>query len=313
MNKQLMILMFALMLIPISVFAVISTVTLNQPTNNVYNFSNSTADIVLNATIVWTDPTNVSNVTFIFTNGATVFRFTNSTTNGSRTSVTTGDFTFNISSSALTEGVYTVVAEARNMTDTAITGNALNSSSVSFGIDRTYPIISLSRPQDRTSQSPNSGVIIFEYTPTELNLGNCTISVSAGGGGRSTTSGTTSPNITSGAVNTFKLPYASDVKDIIWAVSCRDLAGLVGNSSSRTLSVLSSGYSNIVGSGGDLTTSANAEYLVESGKTLSVGSSANTGMPPKKESTFLGQYGWIFLLVLAVFVLYLIFKWKPKQ
>lgn len=294
----------------------LTNITLNYPAiNNTYNFSTGGVRLRLNITVAWTTPMNITNVTWFLIRGTNTTTFINATNgstiiNGTRTSTTTGDFVINITFGDIAEGNYNVIVEVRNDSDARSVETAINSSRVSFVIDRTPPVINLERPQDRISLSPTEGKIVWEYTPTETNLGNCTLFL---GGNRqqSSTSGTIFPNVTTGVINKFGTRFSSDNTSLIWLVECTDLAGQRANSSSRTINVMTTGFTNVVDASGRATTGGK-EYFVKEGKTLSVGS-PTTKLPPKKESTFISTFGWLIALVLVAVVIYLSFIWKPKS
>lgn len=308
MKKIILPILVLMILMSMEAFAAISSVTINYPANNQFN-SSSTGTITLNASVVWTGTTNVTNLTFWFrgTNN-TAFGFTNSTINGSRGTTLGGDFLVNISSSTLNEGAYTMIAEARNDSDVAGTGNptqSLNSSSITFTIDRTIPVVSLNRPQIGETQTPNSGIITFEYTPTETNLGNCTLYL-FGQAVTSSTSGTTNSNVSTGNVNRFTKSFPSDNNSVSWLVGCKDLAGQFANSTARTLNVLVSGSAIITDSSGVVSQGNLQTVIDENGKPLAV---ATNNLPPVKQGAgFVDNYGWLVLLAVVVGVLYLAFK-----
>lgn len=318
--KKLILLMLLISILSTSgVFAVFDSdtgllnITFNYPFASLYNASgsgDSTAVMfTLNATVSWTAPMNITNLTFVLVSGATTTRFSNNTINGSRISPVSGDFTINVSSSDIAEGSYTVTIEVQNSTDGSNVGNQINSSSITFVIDRTLPSVTLERPQSGASQSPSNGVIPFDYTPTETNLGNCTF-VPTSGDRVSSTSGTTTPNVTTGIINTFRRGFTSDLT-FDWYVTCEDLAGNNVTSATRTINVLTTGFTNVVDASGK-SSSGGKEYYVEGGKTLSVSSTPSKGLPPAPKSGFVQQYAWVVLLLIAVGVIYLIFKWNPK-
>ena len=321
--KKLIILPLIFILSLISALAILDAntigvnITLNFPTNNSYNSSgNSVTNLRLNASVAWVggaNGMNVSNGTFVFASGTNVTNFYNGTAslNGTLTTTSTGDFFFNISYGNLSEGTYDVHFVIYNETTAPVsTTNQINSSKIRFTIDRTTPVIALERPQNAISLTPSNGFIIFEYTPTETNLGNCSLFL---GNNRITasTSGTINSNVSTGQINKFSQSFKGDNASLSWNVECVDLAGLRANGTSRTVNVLSSGFSNIVGAGGGVTTSAGKEYLVEGGKTLAVGS--QNQLPVVKKGTFLKQYGWLIALVAVVAILYMMFIWKPKR
>lgn len=223
-----------------------NNITINYPTNNAYvSATGSTPLTKLNATVKWTpDVTNITNVSFVFTSGSVRHVFTNNTINGTRTTTGEGDFTYTITASQLTANTqYAVRVEIRNTTTLGNDG-AVNSSAITYTLDSTNPVIALNRPNDRSSITPANKIITFEYTPTDTNFGNCTLYVS-GTPHSSSTSGTTSPNVSTGKVNTFAKTYTADDSSESWIVECTDLAGLKTNSSSRAFNVIAFGGSPI--------------------------------------------------------------------
>lgn len=121
---------FSLLALP--TLGTISTITINTPPTNTETAENS---FLFNASVTWTDPTNLTNLTFWA--GSTQLG-TNSTLNGSRTTATSGHFTFQVDLTTLADGTYTVVAEARNTTDQQA-GTSLNSSGITLIVDNAVP------------------------------------------------------------------------------------------------------------------------------------------------------------------------------
>lgn len=120
-------LMLALMLAT-AVSATMTAVTLNYPASNTQT---NDATIIFQATVTYSAPTNVTNVTFWDSNTKLA---TNSTVNGS-----SGVFTFSIARSSLAEGSHSIKAEARNDSDVECNACQINSSAVSFIVDTTAP------------------------------------------------------------------------------------------------------------------------------------------------------------------------------
>jgi len=133
-------LIMALFILPSS-FALLTAPTINSPPSTI---ETNDANVMFNATASWSGSgSNVTNLTFWVNS--------NQYPNGTRTNGTagiggtSGDFTFNVPVSALSEGTFTLKAEARNDSDTENVGtNSLNSSSQNFVVDRTVPTIKLS-------------------------------------------------------------------------------------------------------------------------------------------------------------------------
>ena len=201
----LLILAIAIMAMPLA-FAEMtaSNVTFRYPTNNIFNAS-SAVTVNINVSVNWTSPTNLTNVSFIFSKSGNSTYFINNTVNGSRTSATTGDFTFPLNLGSLAEGSYSLVVEIRNDSgDSASASSALNTSAITFVIDRTSPSVSISSPYTGSTVLPaGAGMITFDYTPTDTNFGNCSLHLD-NQLVKSRTSGTTGANISSGSVNRFR-------------------------------------------------------------------------------------------------------------
>mgnify|MGYP001559378677 CR=1 FL=1 len=287
----------------ISSTALISSVTINYPYTNQYN-SSSTGSFVLNATAVWTDPTNVTNMTFWFKTGDTYTKYINSTVNGSRTSVTTGDFIVNISASALSEGAYTITAEARNSSDTITPSSSMNSSPITFTIDRTSPSVALNRPNDRSSITPANKVITFEYTPTDTNFGNCTLYISTVADSKAT-SDTTTPNVTNGAVNSFAKTYTADDSSESWYVSCKDLAGQTTNSATRTFNVIAFGGSPI-----EVTVGGGVPTTIPQQKPLAI---AQVTKIASDTQNILKQWAMPLVIIIVALLIFAVFKIRQNK
>ena len=286
-----------------------------QIQNNQYNASGGTAHAsmtyLVNVSVGWIDAGNLTNVTVWVISGTNISSYTNSTNNGSsnqRIGGLGGDFIVNISTAGFyAEGVYTITAEARNQSDTSlsVTNSSVNSSSITFTIDRTSPAITLNRPTHRSSLSPSESKILFEYTPSDTNLGNCSM-FRNGVRNTSSTSGTTSPNVSVGLVNKFSLTYRTDAINENWLVECRDLAGTPTNSSTFTFSALATGASNVVLASGEVVSGTGQEYLVDSkGNTLAVAQ-------PQSIKSKNGTYTWIAVVAVVAVILFFAFMWKPK-
>ena len=231
--------------------AIIDSCTLNNPQNNQYDGGL----IRYNVTAVWTNKSmpsgraNITNVTI--TVGSTVYA--NSTINGTKTNISlasgsanvdtfAGDFTFTISSSQLqADRSYGVFATCYNHTldDGAV---SINSSNNTYTIDNINPTVTIQSPSaGQTISAKGTGLVLIEYTPIEVNLGNSTYYIN-GERQTSTTSGTTSPNITSGSrKNTFTKIFGGNNNSITLRVEATDLAGLKTNSSTTTFNVFREG------------------------------------------------------------------------
>ena len=311
MKITLLALVFAV-LIAMPAFAVLDAnnvqvnITLNYPTNRTYNASGVTnpSSINFNATVTWASSFNLTNVTFILIQGSTTTRYTNSTGNGSRTSATSGDFTFNVTSTDLTEGEYTVVAEAINRTGVDVAAlNATNSSYATYTIDRTPPSVLLSNPLSGSVVVPSNNIIVFEYTPTEANLGNCTLHLN-NQAYKSSTSGNLQSNVTTNTLNRFRQGFTADNSSIRTVVQCVDLAGQIGTSSNFTFGVIlgaASPYAReraAAGGGGG------AAFATQQGFT---GVSQSAEQSFQQASTHVQRYAWIYLIAFMA-VLFLLYK-----
>lgn len=165
MTRKIMILpalMLALMLFVLpSAMALLSSVTINNPVTNQQIRTSTTFDF--NISVVATNPTNTTNMTVWF--GSTAVGL-NSTINGSRTSPTSYDFIVHANLAGISEGSYTVKAEARNDSDTITPASSLNSSSITIVIDRTSPVCQVGI--SRTKIAPKQ-LIEVTCTPTDSN------------------------------------------------------------------------------------------------------------------------------------------------
>jgi len=287
-----------------------SNITINYPLNLIYVSSTGSTDLInLNATVRWTSiSTNISNVSFVFTSGSTRFVFTNDTVNGTRTSTGEGDFTYKIQANSLTANLaYTVVVEIRNSTDLGNDG-AVNSSSITFTMDSINPSgVTLERPHNKEGTSPREGIITLEYTFTEINAGNSTLYLN-GVKEKASTSGTTTPNITSGITNKFTKGYTADDSSESWIIEITDLAGLKANSSAFTYSVIFSGGEiqtrQFTPSGQPIPTQQEIKTAKAQGRPFAVSQpSGNVFME------FLAGWWWVLLIVGVVGI----FIWNKNR
>ena len=221
-------------------------ITFRYPTNNMYNASSSVT-VRLNASVNWTSPTNLTNVSFIFSKNGNSTYFINNTVNGSRTTAVKGDFTVDISLGTLAEGTYTVVAEIKNDSSTSTQpSNSVNSSSITFVIDRSNPSVSISSPYTGSTVLPSGGnIVTFDWTPSDTNFGNCSLHLN-NQLVKSRTSGTTGANFSSGSLSRFDSQFSSDNSSVRVAINCIDLAGLMTGSNTAnnfTFGVITSGFS----------------------------------------------------------------------
>lgn len=326
--KKLPILLMVVMLVMVSsAFALLSTITINIDSQTAfvkqgnYNSSGSGNDVMLrfNATATWTDPTNVTNVTFYLYQGSNLTnilnytKFVNSTTNGSRTSVTAGDFSFNISASRLAEGTYTIIAEARNNSDTIEPSGAINSSSITFTIDRTNPSVLISNPLSGSTVVPSTGTTVtFEYTPSDSNMGNCSLHLNNQPVTSSNTI-TTSANATSGQLSRFSQQFSKDNNTVRLAIRCSDLAGLPTSSNAQnnfTFSVLLGSVPYAVqqlysGSAGLSTPASTPASSSSAGFVAAPQESSSSSI---NYTTHLQKYGFIYVIFIVIIAAFAIRK-----
>ncbi len=248
--KQIMILLMLIVLSSLAYSAtndmVAANITINFPTDLSYTSITGINTLpLLNATVRWNANTkNITNVSFIFTNGATRFVFTNTTMNGTGGLIEgnlRGDFLFNISANNLTPNLaYTVRVEIRNSTEIGNDG-AVNSSAITYTLDSISPTITINQPNSgEIVSAKGTGIVDFRYTPSDINLGNSTLYFD-GQPAKSSTSATTSSNITSGTRNTFRHDYPVNNNSMAFIIEITDLAGNKVNSTSRTFSVFVQG------------------------------------------------------------------------
>lgn len=226
---------------------VANNITINFPTTLTYSSATGSTDLpLLNATVRWNANTkNITNASFVFISGSTRFVFTNTTMNGTGGAIVgnqVGDFTYRIQPNDLTANLaYTVTVEIRN---TTALGNdaAVNSSSVTYTLDSTNPLVTIQQPaQGEMVSAKGTGKVPIDYTPTDTNLGNSTYYIN-GVRQTSSVSGTTTSNLTSGSrKNTFTKFFGTNNNSITLIVEITDLAGNKGNSSTTTFSVFREG------------------------------------------------------------------------
>lgn len=110
----------------------ITTCVINYPTSMQTNDDT----IIFNASATWGGAQNLTNVTFW--RGTTQIGV-NSTTNGTRTSTTSGDFTFTLDVTGLADASYVIIAECRNNSEITTGTPSLNSSAVTLILDNINP------------------------------------------------------------------------------------------------------------------------------------------------------------------------------
>jgi len=113
---------------------------------------------------------------------------------------------------------------------------------LTFVIDRTNPVITIQNPSaGQTVSAKGTGLVQIDYTPRDTNFGNSTYYIN-GVRQTSSTSGTTSPNITSGsAKNSFTKVFGNNNNSITLIVELTDLSGRKTNSSTVTFNVFRQG------------------------------------------------------------------------
>ena len=272
------------------------------------SYSTNAAAIKLNATVAFTVGTqiNITNLTFIFSKGTNITRFFNSTVNGTGTNAEHGDFTYTLIAGQLTEGSWSVVAEARNDSSITVNNAATNSSAVVFVVDKTPPQTKISVPVSGSTVVPSYSTVTFEYTPTETNLGNCSLHLD-NQLVRQSSSSTTAPNVSSGILNRFTHSFGTTNNSVRVAISCLDLAGNDGTNDNFTFGVLIGATPYAIkqlqaGGGGGLPIQ---QQQRQQGRGFSVSGAVSNS------STHLEKYGFIYLIA-AVLALIVIFRKKFK-
>lgn len=290
---------------------VAQNITANYPTTNTYvSTTGNNALTRLNATVRWTpEVSNISTVVWHFISGTTNISFTNETVNGTRTTTGKGDFTFTISANNLTANTqYTVKIEIKNSTVTDASNGAVNSTSATFTLDSTNPTVTLDKPTNYYKVNiKGGGDVVFKYTPTDTNLGNATLYVD-GQKLKSSTSGTTSSNLTSGSINEFTKYYNSNNNSAYWNVEITDLAGNKKNSTTWYYSVYTTGAA-----------SAAQVYITDSGERIPISQkptqsvSPITNLPLKETITnFVVKWIWLIVIIVAVGG-FILFKTRKKK
>lgn len=283
-------------------------VTLNSPPLD--HFTTNDNGFVLNVSVYRTSAMNITNVTFIFVLGSNTTRFINSTINGTNyvTQTARGDFTYNITNAGLTEGIWNVTVEVRNATEVSNKDTSLNTTSFLLGIDRTGAAIQIQEPLSGSTVVPNNNYVTVAYVPTESNLGNCSLHLN-NQLVTSSTSGSISPNVTSGLTNKFNAYFGADNTSVRVAVSCIDLAGVGSSSNSLnnfTFNVLLGTISYAVrqlqqGGGGDVVPTTQPSQQSQS-FSLASPPSANIS----QYATHLQQWGWVyaFAVIITLIIIY---------
>lgn len=294
--------------------AIIDSCTLNNPQNNQYD----QGQIRYNVTVVSTNNSvayvNITNVTI--TVGSTLYN--NGTINGTKTnySAISGtanvdtiktDFTFSINSTQLQANrIYGVFATCYNSSDTSSV-SSINSSNITYVIDTATPSVTLAIPLAGSTVVPNNNIVTFEYTPADTNFGNCTLHLN-NQLVKASTSGTTSPNITSNKINRFTQIFGADNSSVRAAIHCIDLAGLDAGSNNFTFAVLLGATSPAVkalqqaqsgGGGGFVQQPASSGFSV-------VNAASNLGIP----QNHLEKYGFIYIIAVVLLIVLAVRKFK---
>ena len=162
---------------------------------------------------------------------------------------------FNYTNSTIVQGSYNVSFYCN---DSA--GNLNSSSLIFFNIDKTPPIVNLISPADLTSSTTNAYNFTFNVTfnvTDNQNITNCNLIFDD-----SIINILTNVN-NSGGINGMYNSSLS-VGTHIWNVNCTDLAGNIGNSSSRSLTIGSTGGGGGGGEGGGGGGSTTKTYSISS-------------------------------------------------
>lgn len=307
--KKLMILIIAVFLFSIAgVYAAnITTCTLVNPSTNQYD----NGVIKLNATAIWNTASlnttdSVTNVTFIFYGNGTTTVFSNSTANGTRTNATAGataltaQYTFTLTNADLADNAaYSAVASCYDNTTDTSAKRALNSSVAAYTIDTLAPSVAITNPLSGSTVVPNNNIVTFEYTPTDANLANCSLSLNNALEQASTT-GTTSPNVSSGSINRFKNQFGADNTSVRVAITCVDLAGLDAGSNNFTFNVLLGAVPLAVRQA-QAAAAAGGSPLPIKNQPSTAGQRFSAALSPSAGSSHFQQYGWMYVVGILLF------------
>lgn len=224
----------------------------NATVNDTYGNSNSTSTrtITLDTTYplidygtgTESDNANVSqsnvyvNVSVTETNEANItFRIYNSTGEVNTTTYTDGTRTVNWTS--LADGTYTY-----NATVIDYAGNSNTTPTRTITLDSTNPIITLIAPADSTSSTTSAYNFTFNVTDDQT-ISNCSLIFD--GSIINTLTSVNNSGGTNGMYNS-SLSIATHT----WSINCTDIAGNVGNSSTRTLIVSAAATTTTTSSSG---------------------------------------------------------------
>ena len=192
------------------------------------NANVSQSNVYVNVSVT---ETNEANITFLLHNST-----------GEVNSTTYTDGTRTINWTDLADGIYTY-----NVTLVDDAGNSNNTPTRTITLDTTVPVITLISPANATSSTTNTYNFTFNVTDTN-NVLNCSLIFDD-----SPINNITNVNNTGGVSGMYNSSLG--VATHTWSVNCTDVAGNVGNSSTRTLIVTSastedSSSSSSEGSGG---------------------------------------------------------------
>jgi len=303
-----------LMIIP--AFAVLDAdtdnvnITLQFPTDKTYNTATGVKEIILVANVSWNGASaaaagmNITNGTFVFRSPTGVETyFINNTINGSRTSIISGNFTVNVSGFNFSEIAYTVHFVAWNESTAGYQDdNTINSSKVTFTFDRSNPSAVISTPLVSSTVVPNNNIVTFEYTQTDTNAANCSLHLNDQLV-KSSTSGTTTANATSGILQRFTQSFGADNSSVRVAIDCLDLAGLRTTSSqlnnftfSVVLGSISPAQRQQLYSGGG------GGYIQQPSQPAFSGVSQSAAV--QQASTHLQKWAWAYVISIAAAGLY---------
>ena len=225
---------------------------------------------------------------------STSLSFTNSTRNGTAAAGgLAGDFTFRIQPDDLTANLaYQVKAEVRNSTELADVGASVNSSYADYTLDSSLPSTLISIPLSGSTVVPTANTVTFEYTPSDTNLGNCSLHIN-NVNVKGSTSPNLIPNVTVGIINRFTNRFGADNNSVRVAIPCIDLAGNSGTSQNFTFNVLLGGISPAIRQA-----QSGGSGFLQSQSQPSQGGFSIT--PPSVSSTHLEQYGWAYFIAIAL-------------
>ncbi len=187
------------------------TITLNAPVDQ---FNTTNPIITFNATVY--DNINLTNVSLYGNWSGWHLNETNSS------GANNTDYIFTKNLTVLGDGTYQWRIEARDATN-----NSINSSTRTFRIDTTYPVINLATPANASTWT-SSQTVTFTYNVTDLALSNCSLIL---GGSIDQTDETVTVN----SAQTFTKSLSNG--DYNWSINCTDSVNYQNNSETRYLTV----------------------------------------------------------------------------